>query len=202
MLPHFFQNISVPCVSGEYKPNWKSLDSRPLPKWYDEAKVGIFLHWGVFSVPSFGSEWFWKFWHGQSPNYVDFMKRSFRPGFTYQDFGSLFTAEFFDPEEWADLFGAAGARYIVLTSKHHEGFTLWPSNHSWGWNAKDIGPGRDLIGDLAQSLRKRQPHIHFGLYHSLFEWFNPLYIGDENNGFTTDDFVRTKTLPELYEIVS
>lgn len=74
------------------------------------------------------------------------MKNNYRPGFSYQDFGSQFTAEFYDPDKWAELFSAAGAKYIVLTSKHHEGFTLWPSKHSWGWNALDIGPHRDLLG--------------------------------------------------------
>ena len=93
-----------------YTPDWTSIDSRPLPSWYDEGKVGIFIHWGVFSVPSFGSEWFWNNWKtGQQP-YVDFMKRNYRPDFTYADFASQFTAEFFDPEEWAELFQAAGAR--------------------------------------------------------------------------------------------
>ena len=82
----------------------------------------------------------------KSESYVEFMEKNYRPGFTYQDFGPEFTAEFYDPDAWADLFEAAGAKYVVLTSKHHEGFTLWPSKYSWGWNAKDLGPNRDLLG--------------------------------------------------------
>ena len=79
------------------------------------------------------------------------MKKNYNPGFKYQDFGSQFTAEFFNPDEWAILFSESGAKYVVLTSKHHEGFTLWPSKHSFGWNAMDIGPHRDLVGwDLIQ----------------------------------------------------
>ncbi|KAB7494361.1 Alpha-L-fucosidase [Armadillidium nasatum] len=182
-----FPSFVVPI---HYDPNWDSLDSRPLPSWYDEAKIGIFLHWGVFSVPSFGSEWFWKHLQDQSPSYVDFMKKNYRPGFKYQDFAPMFTAEFYNPEEWADIFNASGARYIVLSSKHHEGYTLWPSKYSWNWNAMDVGPGRDLLGDLAVTLRKKYDHIHFGLYHSLFEWFNPLYLKDKHNGYQTDYFVN------------
>lgn len=188
-------------TKGRYQPNWESLDSRPLPNWYDEAKFGIFIHWGVFSVPSFGSEWFWNRWQNKVPAYVDFMKKNFRPDFTYPDFAPMFTAEFYDPDEWADIFKASGAKYIVLTSKHHEGFTNWPSNVSWNWNSMDVGPKRDLVGDLAKAIRSKTD-IHFGLYHSLFEWFNPLYLQDKANSFKTQDFVSRKTMPELYEIVN
>ncbi|RXG56742.1 Plasma alpha-L-fucosidase [Armadillidium vulgare] len=189
-------------VFGQYTPDWESLDSRPLPEWYDQAKIGIFLHWGIYSVPSFGSEWFWKYWRGdQSDRYVEFMNDNYRPGFTYQDFGPQFTAEFFHPHQWAKLFEDAGARYVVLTSKHHEGFTLWPSKYSFSWNAMDVGPQRDLVGDLAKAI-KENTSLHFGLYHSLFEWFNPLYLSDQANDFLTNDFVVSKTLPELYEIVT
>lgn len=187
---------------AQYKPNWKSLDSRPLPAWYDQAKIGIFMHWGVYSVPSFGSEWFWFYWQGQkSEKYINFMKRNYPPGFTYADFAPMFKAEFFNPLKWADILQASGAKYVVLTSKHHEGFTMWPSKVSWNWNAYDVGPKRDLVGELAAAIRN-QTQLHFGLYHSLFEWFHPLYLQDKKNNFTTQKFVMDKTLPELYEIVN
>ena len=76
------------------------------------------------------------------------MNENYRPGFTYQNFAAQFTAEFYDPDEWAEIFKSSGARYIVLTSKHHEGFTLWPSKYSWSWNAMDVGPKRDLLGNF------------------------------------------------------
>ena len=105
---------------AKYEPNWNSIDSRPLPQWFDEAKVGIFMHWGVFSVPSFGSEWFWWYWQGAHiKDYVDFMKNNYRPGFTYADFAPQFKAEFFNPDQWVDILKAAGAKYelsvIILT---------------------------------------------------------------------------------------
>lgn len=99
--------------AGPYTADWASLDARPLPKWYDEAKVGIFIHWGVFSVPGFGqySEWFWYWWRAQGlPENVKFMQKNYQPGFSYADFAPRFHAEFFDPESWADLFKASGAR--------------------------------------------------------------------------------------------
>ncbi|KAL1429252.1 hypothetical protein MTO96_016467 [Rhipicephalus appendiculatus] len=105
-----------------YSPDWASLDTRPTPSWFDEAKVGVMVHWGVYSVPSFGGEWFWHKWReGKEPKYAEFMQRNYKPGFTYQDFAPQFTAELFDPDRWADIFEKSGARYVVVTSKHHDG---------------------------------------------------------------------------------
>ncbi|KAL1456736.1 hypothetical protein WDU94_001440 [Cyamophila willieti] len=189
--------------SGKYQPTWESIDARPLPAWYDQAKVGIFIHWGVFSVPSFKTEWFWKNWVPGNPNssVTRFMEKNYPPGFTYQDFAKDFTTEFFDPVQWAHILASSGAKYVVLTSKHHEGYTLWPSKYAFSWNSMDVGPKRDLVGELATAVRKLYPDIHFGLYHSLYEWFNPLYINDMKNNFTTNQFVFMKTLPELVELV-
>ena len=99
-------------TSAKYAPNWDSLDARPIPAWYDDAKFGIFIHWGVFSVPSFHSEWFWWAWKGTNPDptVVNFMKRNYVPNFQYADFGPQFTAEFYDAKQWAELFHASGAK--------------------------------------------------------------------------------------------
>ncbi|GAB1607878.1 alpha-L-fucosidase-like isoform X1, partial [Argonauta hians] len=197
---HQHHNHHHPQQQQRYAPNWSSLDTRPIPQWYDEAKLGIFIHWGVFSVPSYGSEWFWWNWQGTKlPAYIDFMTKNYRPGFTYADFAPMFTAEFFNSDQWANLFAASGAKYVVFTSKHHEGYTNWPSKYSPNWNSKDVGPRRDIVGELANSIKKTP--IHFGLYHSLFEWFHPIYLQDKANKFKTQDFVREKTMPELYELV-
>lgn len=104
-------------------PSWEELDSRPLPAWYDEAKFGIFIHWGVFSVPAYKSEWFWSYWKSKSPNAIEeFVNATERPGFTYQEYASRFTAELYKPDQWTDAFANSGAQYVVLTSKHHEGY--------------------------------------------------------------------------------
>ena len=101
--------------AASYDPTWASLDTRPNPAWYDEAKVGIFIHWGVFSVPSFcprgGAEWFWQRWiSGKCEACVRYMKANYKPGWTYAEFAPQFTAEFFDPDQWADIFRASGAK--------------------------------------------------------------------------------------------
>ncbi|XP_071107530.1 alpha-L-fucosidase-like [Haliotis cracherodii] len=194
--------VTVTLAAGaRYDPTWESLDQRPLPAWYDEAKFGIFLHWGVFSVPSFAGAWFQEFWLNKRPDVVEFMKKTHRPGFTYADFAAQFTAEFYNPDEWAEIFNASGARYVVLTTKHHEGFCNWPTKYSFNWNAMDVGPRRDLVGDLASSIRKKSI-LKFGIYHSLFEFVNPYFKHDQRNKFQTQDFVRFKTMPELYELVN
>ncbi|XP_020293551.1 alpha-L-fucosidase [Pseudomyrmex gracilis] len=194
--------ISFSEEAPKYIPTWSSLDSRPLPSWYDAAKFGIFIHWGVFSVPSFGSEWFWNNWKEEttSTKYRDFMKQRYPPNFTYQEFGRDFTAEFFNASQWAELFQASGAKYIVLTSKHHEGYTLWPSKYSFSWNSMDVGPHKDLVGELAQAIRSKT-NIKFGLYHSMYEWYNPLYLTDKRNNFSSNIFVTQKIIPELHELI-
>ncbi|CAL8125240.1 unnamed protein product [Orchesella dallaii] len=187
--------------SQRYSPNWASLDSRPLPAWYDQAKVGIFLHWGVFSVPSYGSAWFWHYLRQKSKGYVNFMKNNYRPGFSYPEFAPMFTAEFYDPNQWADIFQKAGARYVVLTSKHHEGYALWPSSHGFSWNSVEVGSGRDLVGELEQAIRSKT-NLRFGLYNSLLEWYQSSYENDKANNWTTREFSEKKCIPTLKELVT
>jgi len=184
-----------------FEPTWESLDSRVLPEWYDQAKVGIFLHWGVYSVPSFGEEWFWSLWRSsRRPDYIDFMAKNYKPGFTYQDFASDFTGEHFNATEWVELFVQSGAKYVVLTSKHHDGYTLWPSKYSFSWNSVDVGLHRDIISELAQAVNANDG-IRLGLYHSLLEWYNPMYVSDKDSGFVETDFVEKKIMPEMIELV-
>lgn len=128
------------------------------------------------------------------------MTKNFKPGFTYQDFARDFTAEHFDASYWANLFAKSGAKYVVLTSKHHEGYTMWPSKYSFSWNAQDVGPHRDLLGELAEAIRS-ETHMHFGVYHSLYEWYNPLYMNDRESNYTKDEFVEHKVFPEMLELV-
>lgn len=170
------------CVSTSaqamYEPNWESLDARPIPQWYDEAKFGIFIHWGVYSVPAWGpetayAEWYWYDLMKTGSPTGEFHNKTYGRDFKYQDFAPMFKAEMYDPDEWADLFARAGAKYVVLTSKHHEGFCLWPSRYSWNWNAWDVGPHRDLAGDLTKAVRDKG--LKMGFYYSLYEWFHPFY---------------------------
>jgi alpha-L-fucosidase len=193
-------------IAQPYQPNWKSLDSRPIPPWYDQAKFGIFIHWGVFSVPAFAcdnlfsAEWYeWAVWGDKVPCAVQFHNRVY-PNMAYADFAPMFRAELFDPDAWAETFVKAGARYVVFTTKHHDGFCNWPSSVSWNWNSVDIGPHRNNVRDLVNAFRRHG--LHVGLYFSLFEWFNPLYLADKRVNGTTQVYVNTTVLPQLYDIVN
>lgn len=159
-------------------PSWTELDSRPLPPWYDAAKFGIFIHWGVFSVPSFTSEWFWDYWHDNyntDGSEARFVARTERPGFRYQEYAPRFTADLYNATEWSEMFAESGAQYVVLTSKHHEGYCMWNSTSipsTWNWNVMDVGPHRDVLGELAAAVKGTQsPHtsrnLKFGVYHSM-----------------------------------
>eukprot|EP00823_Brevimastigomonas_motovehiculus_P009153 TRINITY_DN8811_c0_g1_i1.p1 TRINITY_DN8811_c0_g1~~TRINITY_DN8811_c0_g1_i1.p1 ORF type:complete len:459 (-),score=81.63 TRINITY_DN8811_c0_g1_i1:352-1728(-) len=172
------------CLASKlrYDPTWESLDQRPIPTWYQEAKFGIFIHWGVYSVPSFAkvgdyAEWYW---HELTEKPLSdtraFHNRVYGEHFKYADFAPRFTAELFNADSWADIIKASGAQYVVLTSKHHDGFTLWNSRESWNWNSVDAGPHRDIIAELFKSLRAKS--IHPGVYYSLYEWYHPLYLSD------------------------
>lgn len=200
--------ISLEAMGGvtKYEANWASLDQRPCPEWYLDAKFGIFIHWGVYSVPSWGvkkeyAEWYWNRMADKKPNnpWWQFHAQNYGADFEYKDFAPMFRAEFFDAAHWADIFTRSGAKYIVPTSKHHEGFCLWPSeeaNRTWGrpWNATVIGPKRDLLGELGDAVRKRG--LKYGFYYSLYEWFNPLWLKDRQA------YVVQHMQPQFKDVVS
>eukprot|EP00392_Amoebophrya_sp_AT5.2_P017103 g17419.t1 len=121
----------------------------------------------------------------------------------YEDFAKLFTAKKFVPADWAGLFEAAGAKYVVLTTKHHDGFCLWPSKRvdpaRPNWNSMELGPGRDLVGELANATRAKK--LKFGVYHSLPEWWNPVYGQERQNNWSTKKFPTEKTIPELRDLL-
>ena len=190
-------------AQSQFSPDWNSLDSRPLPGWYQEAKFGIFIHWGIYSVPAFSkvgkySEWYWHDLMKPNSPTRKFHESTYPVGFTYPDFVPFFDAIMFDPQQWADIFKQSGAKYVVLTSKHHDGFCLWPSkeaNNSWGrpWNSADTGPMRDLLDELTNAVRNN--NLEMGLYYSLYEWFNPLYISDVNL------YVEKHMIPQFKDVV-
>ncbi len=202
--------LTGPLVVNAQTASWEELQKRPIPAWYTQARFGIFIHWGLYSVPAwatnsnadgFGSnyaEWYWERLNNTKlkihKEFVDFHNRVYGPQAKYTDFAPRFTCELFDPAQWAQLFKQSGARYVVLTSKHHDGFALWPSRESWNWNAMDAGPHRDLAGELSTAVKKEG--LHMGFYYSLYEWYNPLYRQDVNK------YVDQHMLPQLRDLVN
>ncbi|MCB0732656.1 MAG: alpha-L-fucosidase, partial [Ignavibacteriae bacterium] len=154
-----FTITSLYYSQNKYEPNWESLNSRPYPQWFTDAKLGIFIHWGVSSVPSYSgkeqyAEWFLRGLQLGDTGRVNFQKRVYGEDFTYRDYAPLFKAELFDANEWADIFKRSGAKYITFVSKHHDGYCLWPSKFAPGWNSMDVGPKRDIVGELTSAVRK------------------------------------------------
>ena len=190
-------------IAQTYQPNWQSLDSRPVPQWYKDAKFGIFIHWGVYSVPGWSTKGNYAEWYQYGLNNgdtarINFHKRKFGD-LTYYQLAEQFKAELFNADEWAALFEKSGARYIVLTSKHHDGFANWNSKEAsktWGfpWNSTEVGPHKDLIGDLFTAVRKTT--VRAGMYYSLYEWFNPLWKTDRNK------YVNEHMLPQMRDLIS
>ncbi|QGY43524.1 alpha-L-fucosidase [Maribellus comscasis] len=204
--------ISLISSAQKYENNWQSIDSRPVPQWFEDVKFGIFIHWGVYSVPAWApadadigvyakyAEWYW--WRSNENSkagklFRDYHNKTYGEDFKYQDFAANFNAKHFNPEQWADVFKKSGAKYIVLTSKHHEGFTLWPSEQSWNWNSVDVGPHRDLCGELTKAVK--DAGLHMGFYYSLYEWYNPLYKSNFEKYVDDHMFPQMKDLVNRYE---
>lgn len=205
--------LSVTTLSAQrYEANWASLNQRKIPAWFNEDKFGIFIHWGTYAVPSFApvkpnsgdsySEWYWYRLNEGNKDFKAFHEKNYGKDFPYQQFESQFKAELFNPSEWAQVFKRSGARYVVLTSKHHEGYCLWNSaeaDRSWGraWNAVTGTPKRDLLGDLTEAVRKEG--LKMGYYYSLYEWFNPVWRSDRKKYVSEHMFPQFKDLVTKYK---
>jgi alpha-L-fucosidase len=146
---------------GPFRPDWESLERYEVPEWYKDAKFGIFIHWGVYSVPAFGNEWYPRnMYREESDEYKHHIATyGAVDKFGYKDFVPLFKAERFDPGAWARLFKEAGAKYVVPVAEHHDGFAMYDSGLS-DWTAAKMGPHRDVIGELAKAVRTAG--LHFG----------------------------------------
>lgn len=196
-------------IAQKYQPNWSSLNQRKIPAWFHQDKFGIFIHWGVYAVPAYApviensglsyAEWYWYRINEKQKDFKAFHDKNYGSDFQYPQFESNFKAELFDPKQWADVFKQSGARYVVLTSKHHEGYALWNSaeaDKSWHrpWNAVTGTPKRDLLGDLTNAVR--DAGLKMGYYYSLYEWFNPLYQQDKKR------YVAEHMMPQFKDLVT
>ena len=149
------EQVDQVIAKGRYKDDWESLVTHPIPKWYQDAKFGIFIHWGVYSVPAFGDEWYpRKMYIKGTPEYKHHLEMyGNQKDFGYKDFIPMFRAEKFDPVQWMDLFENAGAKYVMPVAEHHDGFQMYDSELS-DWNAKKMGPKRDILGELSEECQK------------------------------------------------
>ncbi len=181
-----------------YENNWESLNSRPVPEWFGDAKFGIFIHWGLYSVPAYTRKGDYSEWYRMQLDNPEFPNREFHErvygkNAKYEDFVKGFTAELFDADKWAELFKKSGAKYINIVSKHHDGYCLYPTEYQWNWNTYDVGPHRDFLMELKNALEGTG--VRFGVYHSVYEWFHPLYLKDP------EQYALQHLIPMLKELV-
>jgi alpha-L-fucosidase len=201
--------FSVVGFTQKYEANWASLNTRKIPAWFNQDKFGIFIHWGIYSVPAYApvipnsgysyAEWYWFRMNEKQKDFMAFHNKNYGNSFAYQQFEPMFKAEMFEPDQWADLFKKSGAKYVVLTSKHHEGYTLWNSaeaDRDWNrpWNAVTGTPHRDLLGDLTTSVRNAG--LKMGYYYSLYEWYNPMWLHDKKK------YVEQHMIPQFKDLVT
>ncbi|QGY43455.1 alpha-L-fucosidase [Maribellus comscasis] len=192
-----------------YEPTWESLDKHKMPQWYDDAKIGLSMHWGVYSVPAWAprqegisyAEWYGSRMNDKKNPTYDYHREVYGNDVTYDDFIPQWKAELYNPDDWAKFAKKMGAKYMFITSKHHDGFCLWPSKYT-NRNAKKMGPEKDILGEYFKAARNEG--LKVGLYYSLYEWYNPIYTGKEipyaglkrvNN--YVDDFM----IPQIKELI-
>ncbi|QDU88855.1 Arylsulfatase precursor [Pirellulimonas nuda] len=181
----------------QYDGSWRSLQEMPVPAWFDDGKIGIFIHWGPYSAIGYRkgdrgyAEHVPKMLYQDREHYYPYMKDRWGatpPEFGYKDIVGEFKAENWDPDQWAKLFDEVGAKYVVLTAEHHDGWANWDSDLT-PWNAVDMGPKRDLVGDLGRAVRKR------GLK------FAPSYHRERHTGFFAKEMyvVHSEPRPDIIE---
>ncbi|MDP8246448.1 MAG: alpha-L-fucosidase [Candidatus Hinthialibacter antarcticus] len=162
--------FSLNAYSQTFEPTWDSLKQYETPEWNIDAKFGIFIHWGAYAVPAHGSEWYPRNMYRPEDKIFSYHKEAWgdQSKFGYKDFIPMFEAEKWNPDEWAELFQKSGAKYVVPVAEHHDGFALYGSSHT-NWNSVNMGPKRDICGDLAKAVRKRG--MKFGVSsHYAWNW--------------------------------
>ena len=167
-------NVQKVIGQGPFSATWDSLENYEIPQWYKDAKFGIFIHWGAYSVPAYGSEWYPRQMYidakRRGDNFFEYHKEKYGPQktFGYKDFIPQFKAEKFDAVAWSKLFKETGARYVVPVAEHHDGFPMYDCSFT-RWDASEMGPKRDVIGELAKAVRTEG--LKFGVSsHRAFNW--------------------------------
>ena len=151
----YLELIDKVIENGKYKADFASLSHHKTPDWFAERKFGIFIHWGIYSVPAFGNEWYARTMYDTSHREFEHHRKTYgeHKDFGYKDFIPMFKAEKFNADEWISLFKESGARYVVPVAEHHDGFAMYATEFN-RWNAAEMGPCRNVIGELKEACEK------------------------------------------------
>ncbi len=170
-MQKYLESIENVIEQGPYSPDWSSIGNWQVPDWFTKAKFGIFIHWGLYSVPANSNEWYSRNMYIEGMPAFEHHVKTFgeQKDFGYKDFIPMFTAEKFNPDEWAALFKEAGAEYAFPVAEHHDGFQMYKSEISH-WNAYEMGPKRDILGELKTAFEK-QNMVFCTSSHRGEHWF-------------------------------
>ena len=189
-----------------FEASWESLQAWECPQWFHDAKFGIYTHWGPYSVPAWENEWYPRLMYSMNDKnrgskFYDYHRETWGPvsEFGYKDFVPLFTAEKFDAAEWAELFKKSGAQFAGPVAQHHDGFAMWDSKLT-RWDAMDMGPRRDIVGELASEIRKRDMRFVTSFHHA-FHWryYEPSYEIENSDTFDPEYAGINKIYPPVHE---
>lgn len=209
---------------AEWTEDTADIEEHTSPRWFDDAKYGIFIHWGLFSIPAWGdgtryAEWydFWLHDDDENGSLYKHHLETYGKDLVYDDFIPQFKADKFDASEWVKFVADTGAKYFVFTTKHHDGYALFDTKETSGRNSLKMGPKRDFLREIMDAAEREQPHLKRGTYFSMPEWFNPLYAPhgrvsfpgglarnpytrevEEYNGFVdVGDYIEGLQLPQM-----
>lgn len=148
----YLQQIDDVIANGKYKDNWESLSNHKTPDWYYNGKLGIFIHWGIYSVPAYGSEWYSRAMYDKNCREFEYHRETYgtQDKFGYKDFITMFKAEKFNADKWLALFKESGAKFVMPVCEHHDGFAMYDTQFN-RWNAKAMGPCRDITGEIKKA---------------------------------------------------
>lgn len=191
------------------EPTWQSLNERPYPQWFSDAKLGIFVHWGLYSVPAYAGkegygEWLYKGLLSRDPGRLRAMSYYADTTLPVREMYAQLTrhwhAELWQPDEWAQMFRDAGAQYVLLVTKHHDGYSLWDDPYQPQWNSVVSGPRRNIVDELTAAVRRAG--LRMGFYYSLPEWSNPLHRWTLDPNDSISRYVDDYMIPQFKNLVS
>ena len=187
----------------EVEPTWESINQRGYPEWFKDAKLGIFIHWGLYSVPAWAGpegygEWYYKGLMSGDSGRIAVMQKY---GGDYKSLRNHWHATNWDPKVWAKLFKQSGAKYVLLVTKHHDGYCLWdyPNTALDNWNSVVSGPRRNIVSELTEAVRDEG--LQMGFYYSLTEWSNPIHTWTVHPNENIGKYVDQYMIPQLKDLV-
>ncbi len=201
-VSEYLKKIDEVNETGKYRADWASLSHHKTPDWYMHDKLGVFIHWGIYSVPAFGSEWYSRTMYDKNHREFEHHRKTYgeHKSFGYKDFIPMFKAENFNAAEWVSLFKNAGIKYVMPVAEHHDGFAMYETEFN-RWNAKEMGPCRDIVGEIKTECEKQGLSLCASTHraeHYFFMNMGRSFDSDVNDEEYADFYGPAVYCPEFY----